>query len=103
MKPRLIFSHWIFRLPLAKKYSGMVVGRFILFKRAQEQVSARLIRHEMIHQEQMDRLGVVGFYIKYLAHYLRGLIRFRNHDKAYRESPLEVEAYARQHEVSNGN
>ena len=76
----------------------MVVGRAILFKDGPEAVSVRLLRHEMIHQEQMDRHGVAGFYARYLADYLRGLWRLRSHEAAYRAIPFEQEAYAREGE-----
>lgn len=92
------YRHWLFRLPLARNYAAMVVGRRILFKDGPEAVSARLLRHETIHQEQMDRHGVAGFYARYLTDYLRGLWRLRNHDAAYRAIAFEQEAYAREAE-----
>lgn len=76
----------------------MVIGRAILFKDGPEAVSARLLRHEMIHQEQMDRHGVAGFYAIYLADYLSHLWRLRDHDAAYRAIAFEREAYAREGE-----
>ena len=74
----------------------MVIGRTILFKDSECDVSPTMLRHERIHQEQMDRHGVVLFYFIYLRDYLVNLWRLRNHDAAYRSIPFEREAYERE-------
>ncbi len=96
--PRLRYRHWIFRLPLVRRYRGMVIGRMILFKQAEEDIGPSLLRHEMVHQEQMDRHGVAGFYLIYFRDYLVNLWRLRDHDAAYRAIPFEREAYRRERE-----
>jgi hypothetical protein len=74
----------------------MVVGRTILFKAGATEIPAALLRHELIHQEQIDRHGIVRFYLIYFRDYLANLWRFRNHDAAYRNIPFEKEAYERE-------
>ncbi|RZA27179.1 MAG: hypothetical protein EOP10_01105 [Proteobacteria bacterium] len=74
----------------------MVIGRRCFIK--ESIYSERLLRHEWIHQEQMDRVGVVRFYLIYLKDYLYNLCRYRNHDKAYFAIPFEQEAYAREND-----
>jgi hypothetical protein len=60
--------------------------------------SERLIRHELIHQEQMKRHGVLLFYLIYLKDYSRNLWIYRDHDQAYANIPFEQEAYQRESE-----
>lgn len=86
----------LFVLPLLKRYNAIVLGRNCFIKG--EIYSEELIEHELIHQEQMNRVGVFSFYMIYLKDYLWNLMRFRDHDKAYEEIPFEKEAYARQSE-----
>ena len=74
----------------------MVVGRNILFKGSESDVTPELLKHEMIHQEQMDRHGVLAFYAIYLKDYLRNLAKFRDHDEAYWNIPFEIEARERE-------
>jgi len=89
---RVKFCHPAFALPLLRHYSAICVGRVIWFKEARSRVNEALLRHELIHQEQMDRHGLVSFYLIYLFDYFRNLIRFQNHRRAYLEIPFEVEA-----------
>lgn len=87
-----IYSHWLFSLPGFSGYAAICLGRTILFRDAKDQVSRELMAHEMKHQEQMDRHGVAGFYVRYLWEYLKGLARFRSHGLAYWWNKFEVEA-----------
>jgi len=90
------YRHWVFKLPLARRYKGMVIGRTILFRESEQQVSAKLRRHELIHQKQMDQYGIARFYYLYFRDYLANLWRLRNHDAAYRGIRFETEAYDRE-------
>jgi hypothetical protein len=96
---RVCYRHWVFKLPFVRNYRGMVVGRTILFKGDESEVSQTLLRHELIHQEQIDRHGIARFYLIYFRDYLWNLWRLRNHDAAYRNIPFEKEAFERQSEV----
>jgi hypothetical protein len=93
---RIKYRHWIFKLPLARHYRGMVIGRTILFKGSEMEIPLKLLRHELIHIEQIERIGITRFYCTYFRDYLANLWRFRNHDTAYRSIPFEQEAYERQ-------
>ena len=95
---RIRYRHWVFRLPFMRRYRGMVLGRTILFKDDESEISPTLLRHELIHQEQIDRHGVARFYFIYFRDYLANLRRLRNHDAAYRNIPFEREAYERERE-----
>jgi hypothetical protein len=76
----------------------MVVGRTILFKGGETDISPELLRHELVHQEQIERHGIARFYLIYFRDYLANLWRLRNHDAAYRNIPFEKEAYERERE-----
>jgi hypothetical protein len=80
----------LFKLPLLRNYDGIALGRHMYFKGIPNR---ELIAHEMVHQRQMDRHGVLGFYVIYLTHYLLFLALYRNHTQAYRAIPFEKEAY----------
>ena len=53
-----------------------------------------LMVHELMHVEQLARLGTLRHTARYLADYLRGRLNRRGHWQAYREVQLEVEARA---------
>jgi hypothetical protein len=97
--PRIEYQHWVFKLPLVRHCSGMVVGRRILFKAPESEISPVLLRHELIHQEQMDRHGVVRFYFIYLRDYLGNLWHLQDYRAAYRSIPFEKEAFERERDT----
>jgi len=80
---------WLFKIPPFKGHQGAVIGRWIIMAYH----SDGLLKHEMVHQKQMDRLTVLGFYCLYFFYWVRGLIKYRDKRKAYRENPLKKEAY----------
>lgn len=82
----------LFKLPLLSQYGGIVLGRHAFFKGIPDE---SLIKHEMVHQEQMDRHGVIKFYLIYVKDYIKGLVKYRNHWDAYYNIPFEVEAYSK--------
>ena len=73
----------------------MVVARTILLKDVETEITPVLLRHELVHLEQMDRHGIVRFYLIYLCDYLANLWRLRDHDAAYRHIQFEREARER--------
>ena len=93
---RFRYAHWIFKLPLLRHYRAICLGKTVYFKFSEEEISPRLLRHEMVHQEQIDREGVVRFYAIYLTDYARNLVRYRNHGEAYRKIRFEAEAFERE-------
>ena len=58
-----------------------------------EKLSEHELRHETVHLWQQAALLVVPFYVLYLLFWLIGLLRYRNHDRAYRNIPFERSAY----------
>lgn len=52
-----------------------------------------LINHESIHIKQYSELLVLGFLLVYIYDWVRGLIIYRDADKAYRAIRFEQEAY----------
>jgi penicillin-binding protein-related factor A (putative recombinase) len=94
--PRVRYRHWIFKLPFVRRYRGMVVGRTILFKGGETEITPALLQHELVHWEQIDRHGITCFYLIYFRDYLANLWRLRNHDAAYRHIPFEKESCERE-------
>lgn len=95
---RLKYNHWLFKLPLLRKYRAICLGRTIYFKGDPKSITPRLMRHEMVHQEQIEKNGLTRFYTLYLLHYFKNLMRYRNHGEAYRKIDFEAEAYRRESE-----
>ncbi|RYZ52719.1 MAG: hypothetical protein EOP07_19095 [Proteobacteria bacterium] len=98
---KIHYQSKLFKLPLLRQYSAIVLGRHCFVKEAT--ASDRLIRHELVHQEQIRRHGVILFYFTYVWEYLRNLWRYRSHDQAYRQISFEVEAYARETDESEAS
>lgn len=97
---KIKYRHWAFRLPLLRHYRGICLGRTILFKHGEEDISQTLLRHELAHQEQIAREGMLRFYAVYLRDYFRNLARYKSHWAAYRNIPFEVEARAAEETLS---
>ena len=89
----IVYESKIFKLPVMKNYAGITLApNLILFQASKENVSDRLIRHELCHAQQMRRYGIFKFYVLYIAYYFAGLIKYKNHWDAYRSIPFEIEA-----------
>ena len=73
--------------------AGMALFPFILVKTIGLKAHKTLVNHEKIHLKQQLELLIIPFYILYLLHYLFNLLRYFNHDKAYRNIIFEREAY----------
>jgi hypothetical protein len=74
--------------------AGMAIFPFILIKYAELKNDRQILNHELIHIRQQIELLVIPFFILYLLNYLVNLIRYRNHDLAYRNIVFEREAYS---------
>ena len=57
--------------------------------------NVRTITHETIHFRQYVETLVIGFLLIYLFDYIRGLIKYRDSEKAYYQIRFEQEAYSR--------
>ncbi len=53
----------------------------------------RVIRHEMIHFWQYIETLIIGFLIIYSFDFIKGLIKYKNVQKAYERIRFEQEAY----------
>ena len=73
--------------------SGMAIFPFVLIKYAKLEADRQIINHELIHLRQQIELLIIPFFMLYLLNYLFNLIRYRNHDRAYRNIIFEREAY----------
>jgi hypothetical protein len=59
----------------------------------------RLLRHELAHVRQIERLGLVRFYVLYVAEFVRHLRRVRSVGKAYSLISFEIEATAAEEDL----
>ncbi|MBL7924147.1 MAG: hypothetical protein JNL88_08115 [Bacteroidia bacterium] len=87
MKGVKLFVSWL-------PSSGMAVFPFLLFRKKDLPLHARLLNHERIHLRQQVELLVIPFYIWYLLEYLFYRLKGKNHYRAYRSIRFEREAYA---------
>ena len=97
---REIYDHPAFRLPFLRRFSAITLAPFwILYRDRREDVDPLTRRHEAEHLAQARRVGLSTFYVTYLGDWIRGLVRTRSLDAAYRQIRWEVEAYAAQHDA----
>jgi hypothetical protein len=71
-----------------------LVRRIYISTTASGEAIERLLRHELTHVRQINRLGVVRFYWRYLAEFARNIRRGMSFDAAYRHISFEEEAFA---------
>jgi hypothetical protein len=91
MKPRPVYGvKFLHRARIA----AIVLYPWILFASERVSVSPSIIRHELEHVRQLRRLGFLGFYLGYIAHYLKARLRGASHWNAYYFHPYEVAARA---------
>ena len=98
---KIITNSKLFKLPFLRHYDAIVIGRYGLFK--DKHPCNSLISHEMTHQKQMDKHGILTFYLIYVKDYIINLIKYRNHWEAYYNIPFEIEAYEHQLNTYNSN
>ena len=76
-------------------FQGITLGRYIYLTTPElDDGSSRLLAHELVHVQQYADIGIVRFYLRYLAYFGRGLRIQRKWMPAYRDIPAEVEARA---------
>lgn len=71
---------------------GMALFPFILVRRPNP--GPVLLNHERIHLRQQAELGVLPFYVWYVAEYFVRRVQYRTHYMAYRNISFEREAFA---------
>lgn len=94
MKLRIRYNHW---LPKRLGVAAITLYPFVLF--AWDSPSESLWRHEMVHVEQVRRIGWLRFYVSYLVIYFGYRVYGWGADYSYSALPHEVEAVFR----SKGN
>ncbi|ODS82868.1 MAG: hypothetical protein ABS46_07720 [Cytophagaceae bacterium SCN 52-12] len=92
----MAFRGFILRAPVLH-VEGMALFPFILVRSGK--TNKILLNHEQIHLRQQLELGILPFYIFYLAEYFIRLALYRNHAKAYLNISFEREAYRHQHNL----
>ena len=74
-------------------FQGITLGRHIYLTTPElDDGTSRLIAHELVHVQQYADVGVVRFYLRYLADFARLLRLERKWMPAYRDIPAEAEA-----------
>lgn len=87
MKIKERFNHWI---PKLLGVNAIVLYPFVLYRPVNP--SEELKRHEMVHVKQIQKVGVIRFYLSYLTYNLAGMIQGKSFFRAYYDNPYEVEA-----------
>lgn len=94
---RIGFPWWL-RLWVARDVTAITLGRTIYLSHSAGQRTgaalSRLLRHELVHVKQVNRLGLSIFLWRYVTEFLRHWWRERSVSKAYRRISFEVEAWA---------
>lgn len=83
---------WWLRLLVVRGVVGITLGRRIYL--ASANVTESLLRHELTHIRQINRLGLLRFYWLYAVEYLRNVGKGMSFDAAYRNISFEQEAFA---------
>ena len=81
---------WLLSFVAPINIHAIALGPFVWCREGLDDV---LKNHETIHYHQQLELLFVGQWLLYVFYWLKGLITYKNGDKAYRESPFEREAY----------
>ncbi len=95
----LIIKPWLFYL-LSNPPRGMALFPFVLLKYSKDKQNLVVLNHEKIHLRQQLELGILPFYVLYLANYLVNRFLYSCHDQAYRNICFEREAYCHESDLS---
>lgn len=89
---------WWLRPWLARGVVAITLGRRVylspLIVAKSEEAIERLLRHELAHVAQVNRLGLPRFLWRYVTEFLRHYRKVKSFDTAYRMISYEVEAAA---------
>lgn len=91
---RLRFPWWL-RPFLIRGVIAITLGRriYVAAETAQDEI-AQLLRHELVHVQQIARLGVMRFYWRYVVEYVSLRRRGFSSAEAYQKISFETEAFA---------
>lgn len=94
---------WWLRPWLMRDVVGITLGRRIYLNgRAAPESLERLLRHELAHVRQINRLGLLVFYWRYLAEFGRHYWHVRSIGRAYALISFEREAVAAELDEKQG-
>ncbi|MEO0311111.1 MAG: hypothetical protein RIQ89_768 [Bacteroidota bacterium] len=80
------------------RISGIALWPFVFILKGLN--NPRLLNHERIHLQQQLELAILFFYLIYIGNYLVNLIKYTNHQQAYRHIIFEQECYAHEHDLN---
>ncbi|PYQ46930.1 MAG: hypothetical protein DMF59_20245 [Acidobacteria bacterium] len=86
---------WWLRPFLLRGVVGITLGRRIY---VEGDDPVRTLRHELVHMQQIARLGLLCFYWRWIREYLGQRFRGASADQAYRRISFEIEAFAAERE-----
>lgn len=93
---------WWLRPFLMRNVVAITLGRRIyLSASAGDHAIDSLLRHELTHVRQVNRLGLMPFYWRYAVEFARNLRSGMSLDGAYRHISFEEEAFAAEAETYN--
>jgi hypothetical protein len=93
-KVRVGYPWWL-RPFLARDVVAITLGRRIYIRQALASAAfERLMRHELAHVRQVNRLGLWTFLWRYVSEFVRHWRRLRSVSAAYASISFEVEAHA---------
>ena len=91
-KVRVGYPWWL-RLFLARDVIAITLGRRIYLRKAVAgEALERLLRHELAHVHQVNRLGLVVFLWRYVTEFTKHWMRLRSVAAAYASISFEIEA-----------
>ncbi len=86
---------WWLRPFLVRNVVAITLGRrvYVAAETAQGEID-KLLRHELVHVQQIARLGLIRFYWRYLREYIALRRRGFSSAEAYQRISFETEAFA---------
>jgi|TARA_R110000744_G_scaffold32112_2_gene75188 hypothetical protein len=97
MAPIIIRSKTITSLlSIVISVSAIALFPFIVIR---DELTPVQMNHELIHFEQQKELYIIGFYILYVYDYMKGVLRYKNKDLAYRSIRFEQETYSNESDL----
>ena len=99
--PKIVVGYpWWLRPLLMQGVLAITLGRRIYVRAGLSATyMERLLRHELAHVRQIERLGLLRFYGSYLLEFARHLRRVRSISRAYALISYEIEAVAAEEDL----
>lgn len=90
---KLIHAPYLFKAIL-KNYEAITIYPFVFYKN--KPLNKLLLNHERIHFDQIQKCGVIKYYLLYIKEYILNRAKGMNHLDAYLNISYEKEAYQNQ-------